>query len=129
MRGEVEAQALELASGRTCTLSRIRRDLIPHYYLLAFPVSQGQPSSADVTEMLQIGMSQAQALAARQVGDPEAFTVLYSGYSARREKGWHIHIVLLGNRWRKAWLYMVLAGKNLLQALGIRCDDAPRAPR
>lgn len=34
------------------------------------------------------------------VNDAEAFTILYSGYSARREKGWHVHIVLLGNRWK-----------------------------
>ena len=59
------------------------------------------------------------------LGDPEAFTVLHSGYSARREKGWHIHIVLLGNRWKKAWLYLVLAGKNMLQAAGLRKDDSP----
>jgi hypothetical protein len=36
------------------------------------------------------------------------------------------HIVLLGNRWKKAWLYAHLAGKNLLQAVGLRRDDAPR---
>lgn len=51
------------------------------------------------------------------------------GDSARREKGWHVHIVLLGNRWRKSWLYAVLAGKNLLQAFGLRRDDAPGGPR
>ena len=57
------------------------------------------------------------------------FTILYSGYGARREKGWHVHIVLLGNRWRKAWLYLVLSAKNLLQAFGLRKDDAPRSLR
>jgi hypothetical protein len=29
-------------------------------------------------------------------------------------------------RWRKAWLYLMLAGKNVLQALGLRRDDATR---
>jgi hypothetical protein len=76
--------------------------------------------------MLTLGTSYAQKLATELVGDPEAFSILYSGYSARREQGWHIHIVLLGNRWKKAWLYMVLSGKNLAQALGLRKDDAPR---
>ena len=76
--------------------------------------------------MLNIGVGHAQELAGRLLNDQEAFTILYSGYSARREKGWHVHIVLLGNRWRKAWLYAVLAGKNLLQAFGLRQDDAPR---
>lgn len=116
----------QLNSGKTCQLIRIRNDIIPNYYILAFPRVQGEPSSEEVTEMLVIGTEKAQQLAFDYIQDREAFTLLYSGYSARREKGWHIHIVLLGNRWRKAWLYFVLAGKNLLQALNIRKDDAPR---
>ena len=122
-------KAFCLASVRSCQLVRIRIDLIRNYFLLAFPAGQGQPTAAEVTEMLTLGIDHAQALAGRLLGDPQAFTVLYSGYSARREKGWHVHIVLLGNRWRKAWLYWVLAGKNLAQALGLRRDDAPRAAR
>ncbi len=122
-------QTLQLASGRACLLLPIRRDLIRNYYLLAFPREQGEPSSAEVTEMLNLGVCHAQALARAELGDSEAYTLLYSDYSARREKGWHVHIVLLGNRWRKAWLYFVLAGKNLAQALGLRRDDAPRSAR
>lgn len=76
--------------------------------------------------MLTLGVRYAQNIAYDKLGDREAFSVLYSGYSARREKGWHVHIVLLGNRWRKAWLYSVLACKNLLQAFGLRKDDAPK---
>lgn len=120
---------LRLVSGRHCRLIRIERDLIPDYYVLAFPASQGQPSPEEVREMLTYGMQRAGELAEQRSGDDQAYTLLYSGYSARREKGWHVHIVLLGNRWRKAWLYMVLCGKNLLQAFGLRRDDAPRAAR
>jgi len=127
MPTEPQARTFRLTSGRTCELSAIRNDFIPNYYLLAFPIEQGQPSASDVTEMLNLGIRHAQELSRRLLGDPEAFTILYSGYSSRREKGWHVHIVLLGNRWRKAWLYAVLAGKNLLQAFGLRKDDAPRA--
>ena len=119
-------QKISLASGNICELHRIRRDLIPSYYLLAFPRSQGQPSSSEVSEMLVYGTSRAQELATELLGDAEAFSILYSGYSSRREKDWHVHIVLLGNRWKKAWLYFVLAGKNVLQAVGVRKDDAPR---
>ena len=121
-----KAQIHSLATGRVCELSAIRSDLIPNYYLLAFPIVQGQPSASEVTEMLTLGVTHAQQLAQNLLGDPEAFTILYSGYSSRREKGWHVHIVLLGNRWRKAWLYAVLSGKNFLQAFGLRRDDAPR---
>jgi len=106
---------------------RIKREFIPNYYILAFPVVQGEPSAVEITEMMNLGVCRAKQLAHTLVGDPEAFSILYSGYSSRREKGWHIHIVLLGNRWRKAWLYLVLSGKNLVQALGLRKDDAPRA--
>lgn len=117
---------IELASGKTCRIIRIRRDLIPNYYILAFPKSQGEPSKEEVSEMVTLGIEYAKSIAKEVIGDPEAYTLLYSGYSARREKGWHIHIVLLGNRWKKAWLYLVLAGKNILQAIGLRKDDSPR---
>ena len=79
-----------------------------------------------VSEMLVCGTTKARELAMELLGDPEAFSILYSGYNFRREKGWHVHIVLLGNRWKKAWLYFILAGKNILQAAGVRKDDAPR---
>jgi len=93
---------------------------------LAFPKNQGEPTSEEVQEMLQFGVSQAQKLSKEILGVENAFSILYSGYSARREKGWHVHIVLLGNRWKKSWLYMVLAFKNLMQALGLRKDDSPK---
>ena len=119
-------KTFHLNSGAECHLLNIKADLIPNYYLLSFPKTRGEPTEDDVTEMLTMGVRYAQRIAFEKLGDCEAFSVLYSGYSARREKGWHVHIVLLGNRWRKAWLYTVLAGKNLLQAFGLRKDDAPR---
>ena len=76
--------------------------------------------------MLLLGMIRAQTLARELVGDPGAYSVLYRGYSARREQGWHVPIVLLTGRWKMAWRYLVLAGKNALQAMGLRRDDAPR---
>ena len=116
----------KLATGKSYHLTQIRSELIANYYLLAFPKDQGEPSPAEVAEMLNLGIGYARRMSHALLGDFEAFTILYSGYSARRKKGWHVHIVLLGNRWRKALLYAVLAGKNLLQALGLRRDDAPR---
>jgi hypothetical protein len=80
----------------------------------------------EVSAILMLGTSHAQKLAEDFVGDPEAFTVLYSGYGARREKGWHVHIDLLGNRWKKAWFYMILSGNNLVQAFSLRKYDTPR---
>lgn len=115
-----------LKSGVECKLLSIKNDIIPNYYLLCFPKTIGEPSELDVSEMLSLGVQYARKLSLEKLGDAEAFSVLYSGYSARRENGWHVHIVLLGNRWKKAWLYSVLATKNLLQAFGLRKDDAPK---
>lgn len=125
MARKEDIDSLALSSGHVCQLVRIRNELIPKYFLLAFPKSQGQPTADELSEMLFFGIERARALAREYVGDEEAYGLIYSGYSARREKGWHLHIMLLGNRWRKAWLYFVLAGKNLLQALRLRQDDAP----
>jgi len=122
-------ETFRLESGRECSLLRIRNELIPNYYVLTFPEKQGEPNPQDLSEMLCLGMQQAQQLAFDHIQDKEAYSVLYSGYSSRREKGWHMHIILLGNRWRKAWLYFVLAGKNLLQAFSLRRDDAPRSAK
>jgi hypothetical protein len=119
-------ESVRLSTGRTCTILRVRNEWIPKYYLLTSPKSEGEPTPAEIAEMLALGLDKARELASEFVGDPEAFGVLYSGYSVRREQGWHVHIVLLGSRWRKAWLYFVLAGKNLLQAMRLRKDDAPR---
>jgi hypothetical protein len=55
-----ESEDLFLSSGKKCYLIRIRNDLIPNYYLLAFPKTQGEPSSAEVREMLMFGIEQAQ---------------------------------------------------------------------
>ena len=123
---ETLRESVSLSTGKSCELVRVRDAWIPHYYLLAFPKSQGEPTVTEVSEMMSVGVERAKHLAQEYVGDAEAYGLIYSGYSARREKGWHIHIILLGNRWRKAWLYFVLAGKNLLQALRLRRDDAPR---
>jgi len=119
-------EKINLSSGRFCELIKIQKDMIPNYYIVAFPKTNGQPNTSEVTEMISIGINKAKLTAKEMLGDEEAFTILYSGYSSRREKGWHIHIVLLGNRWKKAWLYLVLTFKNLLQAFGLRRDDSPK---
>lgn len=121
-----DGSSIRLASGKHCKFFKIQRELIPNYYILAFPKSQGGPTKEEVIEMVAFGIECARSVASQYVGDPEAYTLLYSGYSARRDKGWHIHIVLLGNRWKKAWLYLILAGKNILQGVGLRKDDSPR---
>ena len=73
---ETEAPKLTLTSGSFCQLVRMRNDMIPNDDLLVFLVSQGQPSSVEMTEMLHLGTSHAQSLAHEVFRDPEAFTIL-----------------------------------------------------
>jgi hypothetical protein len=116
----------QLSSGKICLLHRVRGAGIPRYFVLSVNRKEGEPNEEDRKELFAWGVYVAERLSMNHLGDKEAYTLFYSGYSARREKGWHLHIVLLGNRWRKAWLYFVLCGKNLTQALSVRKDDAPR---
>jgi len=118
--------SIQLKSGSICEIIKVEGQYIPDYFLVSFPVTQGEPNANEVSEMISIGICQARKISFKLLEDKEAFSVLYSGYSARRAKGWHIHIIILGNRWKKAWLYFVLTSKNILQALNLRRDDAPR---
>ena len=119
-------ETIQLKSGRTCELIKITKNMIPNYYIVAFPIINGQPNSGEVTEMIKIGINKAKEISKALLGDEEAYSLMYSGYSSRREKGWHVHIILLGNRWKKAWLYFVLTFKNILQAFRLRKDDSPK---
>ncbi len=73
---EPKTRRIPLASGQSCELSPIRNDLIPNYYLLAFPMTQDQPSASEVTVMLNLGIDHARDLSRQLLGDPEAFTIL-----------------------------------------------------
>ena len=56
----IKRMDIKLDSGRLCRLLRIKADLIPNYYLLAFPKEYGEPSAGEVAEMLTLGIEQAQ---------------------------------------------------------------------
>ncbi|MCB1582043.1 MAG: hypothetical protein KDI92_03195 [Xanthomonadales bacterium] len=74
-----ENQSFELSTGKLCKLLRIKKDLIPNYYILAFPKAQGEPNVDEVSEMVTIGIDFAKAIAKKRVGDSEAYSLLYSG--------------------------------------------------
>lgn len=114
-----------LGSGRACELAPVRSIFLRHYYVMRFPI--GEPTSTEASEMFALAARTGSTLAEVCLGRPGAFTLIYSGHAARRACGWHLHVVLLPSRLAKAWLYLVLGGKNLLQALGLRRDAKPRA--
>jgi len=111
-----------LSSGRPFRVESPRVPLLRHYSVLSFPVEQGEPTATEETEMLAFALGEARRAAMAHFGDPEAFVLIHSGRGNRRTDGWHIHIVPVSGRIQKAWLYFVLWGKNVLQALGRRRD-------
>jgi len=112
-------ETIPLSSGGACLFCRVETPFLPHYFVLTF---QGEPSRSDEEEMLRIALRQGRAMANECAGKPDAYTIIHSGPSARRAQVWHVHVVVIRNRWEKAWLYLVLSGKNLLQALRLRRD-------
>lgn len=109
-----------LTSGAQCHLSKARHPFLRNYFVLSFPY--GEPGTEEESELISHALRCARELSLTIAGKQEAYTVIYSGHATRRSMGWHAHIIVLANRRQKAWLYFVLSGKNLLQALGLRLD-------
>jgi hypothetical protein len=118
-----EVRRFTLVSGRACELAPVRNVFLRHYYVMRFPV--GEPTSSEASEMFALAAGAGSAMSDSFLGRPGAYTLIYSGHAARRAAGWHLHVVLLPTRLAKAWLYLVLGGKNMLQWLGVRRDSGP----
>lgn len=114
---------ITLGSGRSCELRLVPVPLLRHYYVLCF--EPGEPTDAEAAEMFTIAVRKGTSMAQALLGRPGAYTLIQSGPATRRSRGWHLHLLLVPGRLAKAWLYFVLAGKNLLQALRLQ----RRAPR
>jgi len=61
-------------------------------------------------------LMQAEQLATDAVNDPQAFMIIHSGASIRKRPNWHLHVFVVERRWQKAWVYMILATKNVAVA-------------
>ena len=118
---------IALRSGNYCELRSVRTLFLRHYYVLCF--RGGEPTAAEAAEMFAIATRTGAALSPARVGCPDAYTLIYSGHAVRRATGWHLHLLLVPGRWSKAWLYLVLGAKNLLQGLGLRRDGRRPGPR
>lgn len=115
--------SITLSSGRRCSVIHVDSFLLRYYYVLACSdaAELGQPESA---EFLALAVSEAKRLAHERLADSGRYTLIFNGPTSRRRSGSHVHILLSVSRAQKAWLYSVLAAKNLLQAIGLRRDRA-----
>jgi hypothetical protein len=123
VKTKLHGEAVVLKSGRAGIWQCPHIAFLHHYMVLTFPQEQGEPTKDEQSEMLSFAVFEARRISEEVLNDPESFVIIQSGSSNRRSRGWHIHMVLVKNRWEKAWLYFVLFGKNILQAIGLRKDS------
>jgi hypothetical protein len=101
---------------RSCVLVKYQLPLLPYCFILCHEPSEASPEPSP-TALLEFFMSEAERLAYESVGDSEAFMLIHSGSSIRKRSTWHLHVFVIQHRWQKAWVYSVLAIKNISLAL------------
>lgn len=109
-------QAPPAYAERGCVLVSYRLPLLDHCFVLCHETSLAQPDPTR-DELLQFFIAEAGRLAEQSVGDSEAFMLIHSGRSIRKRANWHLHVFVVQHRWQKAWVYGVLAVKNIALCL------------
>jgi hypothetical protein len=111
-----------LSSGRSLELKRVNSLLLRHYYVLLCSDASKELTDPEVAEVLEFASREGRRLSLKHAGNPGRYTLIFSGPIASRRRGTHVDILVTTSRLEKAWLYAVLAVKNLLQAVGLRPD-------
>lgn len=117
-----------LASGRICRVDDPGLPLLPHYHVLYFPGRQGQPTDAEVAEMLGLACGAASRIGTAVFDDPECYSVLFNGARARRRPWFHVHLLPVETVGKKRWALLCLSLKRSLR-LGLGARDALRTVR
>jgi hypothetical protein len=101
---------------RDCLLVHYRLPGLPHCYVLCHePLAA--PDLPGCADLMAFFIAQAQRLAHDAVGDDQAFVLMHNGAAIRKRSNWHLHLFVVQRRWQKAWVYAILALKNLVVAL------------
>lgn len=101
---------------RDCVLVRYRLPGLPHCYVMCHePLAA--PDVAGRADLLAFFIGQASRLALEAVGDDQAFVLMHNGAAIRKRANWHLHLFVVQRRWQKAWVYAILALKNLGAAI------------
>jgi hypothetical protein len=105
---------------RDCVLVRYRLPGLPHCYVMCHE-PMAPPDVASRAELMTFFIGQASRLALAAVGDDQAFVLMHNGAAIRKRANWHLHLFIVRRRWQKAWVYLILASKNLGQAIACAC--------
>ena len=101
---------------RDCLLVHYRLPGLPHCYVMCHE-PMAAPDVAGRADLMSFFIAQASRLALDAVGDDQAFVLMHNGAAIRRRANWHLHLFVVRRRWQKAWVYAILALKNLVNAL------------
>lgn len=101
---------------RDCVLVRYRLPGLPHCYVLCHE-PMAVPDVRGSADLMAFFIAQASRLAQEDVGDDQAFVLMHNGAAIRKRPNWHLHLFVVRRRWEKAWIYTILALKNLGVAL------------
>ena len=102
---------------RDCVLVRYRLPGLPHCYVMCHEPMEA-PDVTGRAELMSFFIGQASRLALAAVGDDQAFVLMHNGAAIRKRANWHLHLFVVRRRWQKAWVYAILALKNMAQAFG-----------
>ncbi len=101
---------------RDCLLVRYRLPGLAHCYVMCHePMTV--PDLGGRAELMTFFIAQASRIALEAVGDDQAFVLMHNGASVRKRANWHVHLFIVRRRWQKAWVYLILALKNLTVAV------------
>jgi hypothetical protein len=100
---------------RECLLVRYRLPGLPHCYVMCHEPMRA-PDLRGRADLMTFFIAQASRLALDAVGDDQAFVLMHNGAAIRKRANWHLHLFVVRRRWQKAWVYTILALKNLAQA-------------
>jgi hypothetical protein len=101
---------------RDCLLVRYRLPGLPHCYVMCHE-PMAAPDVGGRAALMTFFIAQASRLALHDVGDDQAFVLMHNGAAIRRRANWHLHLFVVRRRWQKAWVYAILAAKNLVNAV------------
>lgn len=109
---------------RQCVLVRYRLPALRHCYVLCHEPTDPSFPARTRAELLAFFCAEAQALAFAATGDPEAFLLIHSGASVRKRSNLHLHLFIVQSRWQKAWVYSILAAKNIVTTARMAVKEA-----
>ena len=101
---------------RGCLLVRYRLPGLPHCFVMCHEPTT-PPDARGRADLMAFFVAQASRLAQDAVGDDQAFVLMHNGAAIRRRANWHLHLFVVRRRWQKAWVYAILAAKNLVDAV------------